>query len=236
MRRIGLVIFGATCLAGSASGALYSYTFASGFSNGGLIPDGVPEGWSDTRVLSGVPDAQITALTVSFTVSGGYNGDLYAYLSHGTTGFAVLLNRVGRTASDPFGYGDAGFSVTLADGAANGDIHVYGGNQGNPLTGIWQVDGRAVNPTSVLNTDPRTALLNSFNGLDPNGAWTLFFADLSGGAKSTVTEWDMDITAVPEPTNVALASFGAMVAAWRFARWYTRNRKDAKAQSGKLGR
>src|SRR5215210_9531372 len=37
---------------------------------------------------------QITSISFTFTTTGGWNGDLYAYLSHGD-GFGVLLNRVG---------------------------------------------------------------------------------------------------------------------------------------------
>ena len=37
----------------------------------------------------------ITKLTVSLNISGGYNGDLYAYLAGPNGGFAVHLNRAG---------------------------------------------------------------------------------------------------------------------------------------------
>jgi hypothetical protein len=77
---------------------------------------------------------------------------------------------------------------------AAGDIHQYrftlSGSEttplGGPLTGIWTPDGRVVDPDLVLNTDPRTALLGSFNGLDPNGEWTLLIADLDTGAQCGV--------------------------------------------------
>jgi hypothetical protein len=46
--------------------------------------------------------------------------------------------------------------------------------------------------------------------MSPNGTWTLFFADMSGGAESTVVSWGLDITAVPEPANVALGIFGGL--------------------------
>ncbi|MCZ7638525.1 MAG: hypothetical protein M5U12_22225 [Verrucomicrobia bacterium] len=68
------------------------------------MPDGNPSGWSDTRTLSGLPATGLLDVNVVLSVVGGYNGDLYAYLAHGG-GFTVLLNRVGRTADAPFGYG-----------------------------------------------------------------------------------------------------------------------------------
>ena len=40
--------------------------------------------------------------------------------------------------------------------------------------------------------------------MNPNGTWTIFFADLSSGETSTLNSWSLDITAVPEPVNVAL--------------------------------
>ncbi len=51
----------------------------------------------------------------------------------------------------------------------------------------------------MLDTDTRTRFLSGFNGMNPNGTWTLFVADMSGGGVSTVTAWGRDITAVPEP-------------------------------------
>ena len=84
------------------------------------MPDGNTVGWTSMQSLSGIPDNQITDVTVTLNISDGYNGDLYAYVAHGP-GFVVLLNRVGLAASRPFGYGDAGFvSLALSDtGAGN---------------------------------------------------------------------------------------------------------------------
>ena len=49
----------------------------------------------------------LTSVVISASISGtpdadprAFNGDLYAYLTHGS-GFSVLLNRVGRTARRP---------------------------------------------------------------------------------------------------------------------------------------
>lgn len=53
------------------------------------------------------------------------------------------------------------------------------------MTGTWQPDGRTNSPGSVLDSQPPDAFLSSFNGLDPNGDWTLFVADVSGGDTHT---------------------------------------------------
>jgi subtilisin-like proprotein convertase family protein len=59
--------------------------------------------------------------------------------------------------------------------------------------------------------------LASFLSTNPNGTWSLFIADLSGGGVSTVQSWglQMDIVAVPEvETWVAAALAGAFGAFW----------------------
>jgi hypothetical protein len=97
-------------------------------------------------------------------------------------------------------------------------VHDYGAhspsiNGSGQLTGTWQADGRNIDPNSApASFDAAgTAGLGDYNGLNPNGTWTLFFADLSGGAQSTVVSWGLDITAVPEPANVALGIFGGLL-------------------------
>jgi subtilisin-like proprotein convertase family protein len=160
------------------------------------VPIGNPSGWSDTETLSGLTGNSILNLTVGLQISGGYNGDLYAYLSDGS-GFCVLLNRVGATSGNPFGYGDSGLNVTFSDSASNGDIHNYQNVPGYAASiangSAWQPDGRTASPFTAVDTDPRSAFLSSFDGQNPNGPWTLFVADLSLGAASTVESWGLTI-------------------------------------------
>jgi subtilisin-like proprotein convertase family protein len=207
-----LLIF---CL--SSRAATYSYTYNSGFANSGVIPDGSSSGWSDSHTLSGISDLSISDISVHLNVSGGYNGDLYAYLSYNGV-LIPLLNRVGVTATSPsssFGYSDTGFNITLT--STGNDVHFYNRNSptfnGNgQLTGTWQVDGRNIDPQSspgAFDSASRTTF-SALNGTDPNGTWTLFFADMSSGAQSTVVSWGLDITAVPEPANVALGVFAGL--------------------------
>lgn len=183
------------------------------------IPDNNLVGVADTLSLT-TPIQSVSAVTVSLNLSGGYNGDLYAYLRHGTD-FAVLLNRSGRTASDAFGYPDAGFQVTLDDAAANGDIHTYQltlNPGGGALTGTWQPDGRDVPPANALDTSLRTAGLGVFNTHDPNGDWTLFLADLSPVGISKLESWTLNVTGVvPEPaaTGLAMGAVTLVVCLWR---------------------
>jgi subtilisin-like proprotein convertase family protein len=192
----------------------------SGFQNGGVIPDGSLVGWSDTRTLTGagVGD-RITDVSVTLNLSGGWNGDLYAYLVH-SSGFAVLLNRVGSTAGNDAGYGTSGMNIVLNDAGAGGDIHWVSA----PTSGqSYMPDGRNINPLSggaAIAGTARTALLGSFNNLPASGSWTLFIADVSGGDQSTVSSWGLDIAAVPEPASliegaVAVLFLGGVVGVYR---------------------
>ena len=188
------------------------------------IPDGSASGLANVQT----PATTITSLDsviVSASISGtvdaapkAFNGDIYAYLRHGT-GISILLNRTGKTAANAFGYSDNGFNVTFSDTAANGDIHLYGNTlppaAGQPLLGTWQPDGRATDPNNVLDTDARPLLLGSFNGLNAQGGWTLFVADVSSGEEHTLNSWSLQLTGVPEPASSGALAIGLALASLR---------------------
>ncbi|MBI5383957.1 MAG: Ig-like domain repeat protein [Verrucomicrobia bacterium] len=172
------------------------------------VPDGNAAGLSDHQTVN-TAITEITALRVRLRVAGEFNGDLYGYVRHvrnGVTNFCVLLNRPGRTAPLPSGYGDAGFDVTFDDAAATGDIHAYRNvvvpTIGAPLAGSWRPDGRSLDPGLSLDTTPATTSLASFNGTNPNGEWTLYLADLESGGTNRLVSWALEITgrAVPALT------------------------------------
>jgi hypothetical protein len=208
--RLLVYCFGMMLTITTQAGVIYSAT-------SGSIPDGSAVGWSATGTASGY-DRYITDVSVNLRMSGGYNGDLYAYLSYGSV-LVPLLNRVGVTSGDAFGYGDSGFyNITLSSAGAN-DIHFYqnsthtingNGQLSSPST--WQPDGRAIDPQSAPASFDSASRVDfgSYNGMNPNGTWTLFFADLSAGSQSQLESWTLNISAstVPEPVNVALVVFG----------------------------
>jgi subtilisin-like proprotein convertase family protein len=179
-----------------------------------VIPDGNPNGLSSEIDVSGT-SGSITNVSISLSVSDGYTGDFYAYLTADNGGFSVLLNRVGRTSSQSLGYEDIGMTLHLTDLAA-ADVHTYGGNGGSPLLGSWQPDGRDVNPQLVLDTDPRLATLAVFDSRPADGTWTLFVSDMAGGGEGTLVNWALVIQTVPEPTAVSLAALG--IGLWALAR------------------
>lgn len=187
------------------------------------VPDANPLGLTLSTNLTGIA-GNISSVTVSLDITGGFNGDLYAYVEGPNGNLAVLLNRVGVGTGNSFGYSDAGFNITFDDSAAaDGDIHFYH-NVSNPgggqLTGSWMADGRSISPNSSASlfdatpspTPPAYTLLGSaFDGSSANGEWTLFLADLSSGGQSTVVSWGVDITTVPEPSTLALLGLGGAV-------------------------
>jgi len=180
-----------------------------------VIPDANPTGYTSTNRISGVSGG-IQSVTVTLNTLNGYNGDLYAYLSY-SDGFAVLLNRMGKNASNVYGSSSSGLSITLSDTATT-DIHLAGDNGGSQLTGTWLPDGRETNPQNVVTSDPRTALLSSFDNLSPDGTWTLFVSDMASGYQTTLVSWTLTIVTTPEPTSLQLLiACGGLFAlpAWR---------------------
>jgi len=196
----------------------YSFEFSANLA----LPDGETSGLVLSPGLSGM-DGSIASLTVSLNISGGFNGDLYAYLAGPAGGFAVLLNRAGVTGGNSFGYDDTGFNVTFTTFATN-NIHFYQDltydlNGNGQLTGAWQPDGRAIDPLSSPSLFDATSpadLLNSFNGTNPNGTWRLFLTDLSDGGESQLVDWRLEITTIPEPQPISLLALsGGLMAVWR---------------------
>lgn len=199
-------------LSATAGQAMAAPTVVS-FTPNRVIPDDSNVGAADMQVITS-DIVSIETIQITVTLTGGFNGDYFMYLEH-DGGYSVLLNRPGLTTTDDLGYMDSGMSVTFTASAANGDIHHYGqvtDPGGGPLTGFWQPDGRAVNPLVAYDTEPRTALLDSFEGKSASGLWTLFVADRSGGSIGTLTSWGMTITgvAVPETSSAVLALAGLL--------------------------
>jgi subtilisin-like proprotein convertase family protein len=222
MKRIILSGLASVVMGLPALGALYiDETFSSGFQNGGGIPDGSLNGLADTRLESGPGGSFITGVTVTLNLAGGYNGDLYVYLAHGS-GFAVLLNRVGVGAADAFGASGSGLtSLILTSAGSHANVHFSLGN-GNGAGGTFAPDGRAIDPVlslpSAFDSAGTGANLSTFTG-DPYGSWTLFLADtVTGGGSPTLTSWELQVDAVPEPVNVALGIFGVALVAGHGAR------------------
>lgn len=205
---VGLILF--WCTLSAFGGWVY-------FDVNQTVSDNDPTGLQNTQTLSGF-DPKIDYVEAYLRLSGNpdaFSGDYYVSLIGPNGGFSVLLNRVGRTLSSSLGYGDNGFDVTFALGA--NDVHLY--QNYSPdfdaqylLTGSWDADGRNVDPDIVLDTDSRTAGLDVFSGLNPNGNWTLFVADLNQYGTASVVSWGLNINAVvPEPASIMMIGFGGLM-------------------------
>jgi hypothetical protein len=94
------------------------------------------------------------------------------------------------------------------------DVHnypalTYNLGPGGESAGEWMPDMRALEPSIVLDADPRVAYLHSLYGPDPSGGWTLFLTDLDIGEKGTSVNWSPIIAAIPEPSAGAFVCLGA---------------------------
>jgi len=179
------------------------------------IPDGSPVGVMEQFTVSGM-GGSVSNVQVTLDITGGFNGDLYAYLVDPQGQLVVLLNRPGVTSINPFGYGDAGMNITL-DGQATSNIHDYasGGLGSYSLIGTtWAADGRNVNPQaagSILYGTPTTANLSLYQNTDANGVWTFFIADLgTGGGTASLNNVVLTIMTVPEP-QAGVIIFGGIL-------------------------
>ena len=95
-------------------------------------------------------------------------------------------------------------NVTLSDAAA--EQHSLRERADDGRSGTYQPDGRNINPLvaggDVRRDDAEQRCSVRSTGLNANGSWTLFIADVSGGDVSTVKSWGLDIAAVPEPGSI----------------------------------
>lgn len=148
-------------------------------------------------------------------------------------------NTLGTGSSLQFNVGGEGSSLSALtltfalQGGYSTDLSGYlrmgssGGSPSYDLTSLIQ--GQTLSSgsaTSYMIDFTTSGFATTFDGGNPNTTWTLFFADNSALGQTTVNGWSLDVTAVPEPVNVALAIFGGVLAVWSASR----RRSNAAAQ------
>jgi len=144
------------------------------------IPQGDLAGVSPAGSVSGLSGV-ISSVTLGLDITGGYNGDLYAYLEAPNGATVGLFDQPGVSGLDPFGYGGSGLDVTLSD-TGTGQLQTAAETDGEVETGNFQATGSFA----------------SFNGLSPDGIWDLFVADVAdGGGQAVLDNWSLDIATVP---------------------------------------
>ena len=200
-----------------AKGSMYSDTYTVNT----VIPSGNPVGitFSESITSGDLPaGSTVSGLSVGLDISGGYNGGLVAYLVAPNGTLVMLLNQPGVTGGNPFGYGGSGMNVTLADGYTS--IDSSSETPGSLFTGTYGAAGT----------------LASANGSSADGTWTLFFANLDSGTGSGSSEllnFTLNITAVPEPVNVALVIFAGLMALCWCLGVYRKSSDNKVMESGK---
>lgn len=184
------------------------------------IPDGNASGWVGKGLVSFGVRAPVLDVDVLIRLSGvngdGFAGDLYAWLQH-DTGFCVLLNRPGRETTRSAGFANDSLVVWLDDQAST-DIHVAAAAASNPLA-HFQPDGRTADPDEVTGDSARFQSLADFNGLDANGEWILFVADVAGGGQMKLDGWSLeialDLQSIPDGGAPLLLAMGVLIACSR---------------------
>jgi subtilisin-like proprotein convertase family protein len=224
-------IAGLAGLAATASAQVFTYNVNQS------IPDGDLNGIALVGTVSGVSGTvETNAFKVSLNIQGdpiAGSGDLYSYLRSPSGEQAILLNRPGYPGNNGVGYQDNGMNIRLFDGVDPNhknnsglaveftDVHfyqddpIYGGQPNNDATGIFESDGRDVNPLGSaddFNAASRSLNLNVFQGINPNGDWLLFVADVSSGGSAKLNSWGLDFTPIPEPQEYAMAIGMGLVA------------------------
>ena len=206
MKKYLIPILTAAAITASAQSQLLTTNWSGGFANAGVVPDNDLSGLTITEMLNGW-SGSVSNVTVTLNLTGGWNGDIYAYLYHDDV-MSVLLNQVGTPTNSGLGYSDSGFNVTLSDSAAY-SIHNYQADlptiTDGVVQGTWQPDG---------------AGLSIFNGLDASGTWSLYLVDESAGGVMTVNSFGLqaEVTATPEPSTLALAALGGLGMLWQLRR------------------
>jgi hypothetical protein len=147
-----------------------------------------------------IADNSSIGLSSSYVVSGE-NTSL--------SGMTLTFVLQGGTSSDLTGYLRLGDTTSSPAYDLTDFLHSYNLSAGTPTT------------YSISFADP--AFQSTFGDLDPNGSWTLYFADLSSGDQTTLNGWSLNITAVPEPVESALVGFAALAASgWGIKRFKAR--------------
>jgi hypothetical protein len=172
------------------------------------IPDNNAFGLASVIAIAGSGQT-VTSVEVLLQTRNGWNGDLYAFLEHNGV-ISVLLNRPGRTVSNPAGAASSGMQIRLVD-SGPADIHTAISNSiGALATGIYQPDARATDPSVVTDSSPRSLHLSGFHGQEADGDWTLFVSDRATGDVASLDSWSLSLTVIPEPDTCVLIAFATL--------------------------
>lgn len=151
-----------------------------------LIPDnspvGVGYGFNFTTAGLNVSD-----ITLTINLSGGFNGDMYGYLQHNGT-LVELITPTTLSANAQVG---STINISLASGFQAA------------LSSATAVDLAQGGLTFAA-----VGNFNNFVGMDAAGLWTLYFADHGAGDQMTLNSFTLSMTAIPVPEPQTWAMLG----------------------------
>jgi subtilisin-like proprotein convertase family protein len=179
--------------------------YSGGVAPNASIPDQNFNGYVSRITLDTGGDTNgIHGVNVKLNLTGGYNGDLFAYLVSPNNNTVTLLNRVGKTGGNLYGYSNAGMKVILSEVGMttnlSGSIHTYQSVSGYDIT----------SGTALWTPDNASGSFNVFHGGQANGTWTLFLADMEYGDVSTLLSWEVDVN-INHPPLPGSMTLGAVV-------------------------
>ena len=177
------------CGSGSTS-AVFDFTtgaFAdvecatSGSNCTAAIPDADLNGVDSTITVPGGLCPAIVDLGVRLQATHGWIGDVAATVTHdGTATSAIVFDQPGLPAAPPFGCPSSDLDVILDDEATGGAVED-------------QCNGSGAFPTSPPSFTPNSPL-SVFDGIDPQGTWTLNVRDLAFDFAGSLDGWTLQLT------------------------------------------
>ena len=119
---------------------------------------------------------RVLDVDLTLNITHTFDADLDVNLRHVPSGKVVtLFTDVPNMGS----FGADGFNITLND-EAGADIGTVSGVDGQPVTGLFNLEG--------------AALLSKFDGLDASGVWRLAITDNSGSDSGTLNSWSLVVS------------------------------------------
>ncbi len=162
------------------------------------------------------PAGSITNLTsVELTsMTHTWVGDLTVRLNYGGQMFTLFHRVMGNTGNTTVGSSSNFLQANLLFNTSTGttiDSVATGVSTFNIPSGIYRA-AHQVNelPTTAAGANSVLSSHSVFNGLDPNGSWTLSITDSAGGDTGSLVAWRAigEYNAVPEPATMAALGLG----------------------------
>ena len=195
--------------------ATAAYSAADSFSmSGGAITIADNTTNSSSATFSGLAGTITSLDSVEvFAITHTWVGDLTVRLNYGGQMF-TLFHRVKGTSTSAAGSSNnfAGVSLLFNTSTATTiDSLVDATSATNVPGGTYRAAHQTVeNQTTTSANNTVLSDHNVFNGLDPNGNWTMSITDSAGGDVGSIQGWRANgtYTAVPEPASMAVLGLG----------------------------